>query len=133
MNSIEQAKAIATAAHSGQFRRDGVTPYIRHPEAVASRVQDEKAQMVAWLHDVIEDTLETGETLRAKGLPDDVVEAVELMTHPETVPYMDYLKSIKENPLSKEVKIADMLTNLADTPTKKQIKKYAEGLLLLVD
>lgn len=34
---------------------------------------------------------------------------------------------------AKTVKIADMLANLADDPTEKQIKKYALGLVYLLD
>jgi (p)ppGpp synthase/HD superfamily hydrolase len=57
MNAVKKVEVIATKAHEGQYRRDGVTPYIEHPKAVAARVKgDEKAEMVAWLHDVIEDT-----------------------------------------------------------------------------
>ena len=124
---------LALAAHNGQFRRDGVTPYIKHPEAVAARVKgDEMAEAVAWLHDVIEDTDQTADDLRAMLVPDNVIAAVELMTHPHGEPYKDYLKRIKTNPLATKVKIADMLANLSDSPTERQIKKYARGLLFLL-
>ena len=54
---VRLAAQIATDAHRGQFRRDGVTPYISHPEAVAKRVEgDDLAEAIAWLHDVLEDT-----------------------------------------------------------------------------
>jgi len=43
------------------------------------------------------------------------------------------LYCVKCNELARKVKIADMLSNLADNPTDKQIKKYAKGLLFLVD
>ncbi len=31
------------------------------------------------------------------------------------------------------VKIADMLHNLSETPTKNQVKRYAKGLMFLLD
>ena len=34
MNIVTKSLEIATAAHEGQFRRDGKTPYISHPIAV---------------------------------------------------------------------------------------------------
>jgi (p)ppGpp synthase/HD superfamily hydrolase len=134
-NGLEKIRLIATTAHHGQFRRDGVTPYIKHPEAVVTRVdaEDINAQMVAWLHDVLEDTELTANQLRSMLVPDAVVTAVELMTHPDGEPYEIYLTRIKANPLATKVKIADMLTNLADTPTEQQIRKYAHGLLFLLN
>ena len=130
---LDSIRLLALAAHNGQFRRDGVTPYIKHPEAVAARVKgDEMAEAVAWLHDVIEDTDQTADDLRAMLVPDNVIAAVELMTHPHGEPYKDYLKRIKTNPLATKVKIADMLANLSDSPTERQIKKYARGLLFLL-
>jgi hypothetical protein len=55
------------------------------------------------------------------------------MTHKDGESYGKYLEPIKNNPLAKKVKIADMLANLADSPTEKQIQKYAKGLLFLLD
>ena len=69
MNAVKKVEVIATKAHEGQYRRDGVTPYIEHPKAVAARVRgDEKAEMVAWLHDVIEDTKKEKKTRTRKSL-----------------------------------------------------------------
>jgi len=49
---VRLAEEVARTAHAGQFRRDGVRPYVVHPEAVASRVGDDpQAVAVAWLHD----------------------------------------------------------------------------------
>ncbi|MEM9159668.1 MAG: hypothetical protein AAGB46_11510 [Verrucomicrobiota bacterium] len=130
---ISIAEQIATEAHKGQCRRDGVTPYIVHPRAVVGRVGDDPlAQDAAWLHDTIEDTEETAESLAEKGIDSRVIDAVSLMTHSKSVPYETYLESIKGNPLATKVKIADMLSNLSDNPTEKQIRKYAKGLLFLV-
>lgn len=130
---VELAREIATNAHDGQFRRDGLTPYICHPESVASRVgPDEQMQAAAWLHDVIEDTSETSTSLLEKGIPHEVVTAVGLLTHGDDTPYPEYLKAIKDNAIACQVKIADMLSNLADNPSNKQIRKYAAGLLVLV-
>lgn len=130
---VATAAAIARAAHADQFRRDGTTPYWRHPENVAGRLRgDPVAEAVGWLHDVLEDTAETPAGLRARGLPDEVVERVEKLTKRAGQPYQDYLAGIKADPVARRVKIADMLSNLADVPTEKQIVKYAKGLLFLL-
>lgn len=129
---VELAEFIATEAHEGQFRRGGVVPYIEHPRAVVSRVgADEEAQVVAWLHDVIEDTDVTAEELVQRGIPAPLVEAVVALTKTRETVYEEYLEAIAASPLATQVKIADMLSNLADHPTKKQIRKYAKGLLRL--
>lgn len=59
-NLIQKAKKFAENAHEGQMRKDGVTKYIEHPEAVynlliCSGVKDENMLCAAWLHDVVED------------------------------------------------------------------------------
>lgn len=60
--NIKLAEKIATELHAGQFRADGVTPYIEHPKAVAELVKkyggSEKSVCVAWLHDIIEENAE---------------------------------------------------------------------------
>src|SRR5579862_8815447 len=62
VENIEQAYAVARAAHSGQYRQSG-EPYITHPLAVAKILAewhlDAQALMAALLHDVVEDTLTT--------------------------------------------------------------------------
>lgn len=139
---IRPAAQIAKQAHTGQFRRDGITPYFTHCNDVARRVQvlcpttDEAEREtlidVSFLHDVLEDTDVTIEDLREAGIRPAVIEAVQLLTKPADHSYADYIAAIKSNPIAKRVKIADMLSNLADTPTEKQILKYAQALQFLL-
>jgi (p)ppGpp synthase/HD superfamily hydrolase len=135
MNIIETAKSIAHRAHTGQYRRDGVTPYINHPAAVAEKMANESPEIIAtaWLHDVIEDTDETRKTLVDAGIPNEVVSAVETLTKTRGISYREYLVGVKANPIALKVKVADMLANLSDSPTEKQIVKYARGLLFLTN
>ncbi len=128
-----RAAAIAKAAHEGQFRRDNTTPYILHPAAVAKRVAgDPTAEAVAWLHDVLEDTAVTADELRKQGIPEEVVACVSMLTKTEGAEYEDYLAGIRGHPIARKVKVADMLANLGDSPTERQILKYAKGLIILV-
>ena len=128
-----RAMLIAVAAHKGQFRRDGVTPYIEHPKAVAEKLASESdaVRAAAWLHDVLEDTPVTTDGLRDAGISSEVIEAVELLTKREGVGYTHYLARVRGNEIARKVKIADMLHNLSDGPTERQIVKYAKGLLYL--
>ena len=130
-NLTKSAETIARRGHEGQTRRGGA-PYISHPERVARRVAgDPEAEAVAWLHDVLEDTDETEESLLAAGIPENVVEAVRTLTKSGDLEYLEYLEQVRQNPLARKVKIADMLDNLSDDPKEKQIIKYARGLLIL--
>lgn len=131
---VEIAKRIAIKAHDGQFRRDGVTPYIKHPEAVASRLKDNPGvEAVAWLHDVLEDTSVTVEDLRDQGISNQMIDIVIMLTKKKDIPYDEYIKTIASNRFATEVKIADMLANLSDSPTEDQVLKYMKSLLYLLD
>lgn len=68
---ISRAEAFATAAHEAvnQKRKFTDEPYIVHPRAVASVVQRLQVHsweqiVLAWLHDTVEDTGVTRETIR---------------------------------------------------------------------
>ncbi len=132
---IKTAEEIARVHHAGQFRRDGTTPYIKHPEAVADKLATMPPEYIAaaWLHDVLEDTSASIEILMTAGVPQCVIDAVALLTRTETKSYMDYLADIRGNEIACAVKIADMLHNLSDSPTRSQVRRYAKGLLFLTD
>ena len=119
---------IAYDAHYGQVDR-GKTPYIFHPMHVAESMKDEDSTVVAILHDILEDTPVSAELLRRKGIPERLIEAIEIMTHREDEPYMVYLYRIvnSKNKLSLRVKYADVLHNLDATRTKTgKLPKYLE-------
>lgn len=128
---LELAIKIATKAHEGQFRRDGVTPYIEHPKAVADKFTDTRLKSIAWLHDVIEDSDQTELSLLEAGISHVVADAVNVLSRHEGQSYGDYIKWVKSDALARKVKIADMLTNLTDTPTPRQVERYTKGVLFL--
>ena len=119
------AKAIAFAAdkHKEQLRKDG-TPYIYHPLKVAELVKNEghsiKCQIVAILHDVLEDTDASEEDIRSFG--EDVLVAVKLLTRLPGTPENVYVEGILENPMATIVKNADKLHNIKDAGTISDIK-----------
>jgi (p)ppGpp synthase/HD superfamily hydrolase len=133
MTLIEKAEWMARMVHKGQTRRDGKTPYISHPQAVAQMVKnDDRVKAVAWLHDVIEDAkFHVEADMRFNEIPEDVIEAVKILTRTKDVPYEEYLKRIKKNDLARSVKVADMLHNLSDKPTEKQKERYTKGIEFL--
>jgi len=128
------AQTLAEAAHRNQFRRDGKTPYIKHPEAVANKFENGSLEWeIAWLHDVLENTYMNAQDLLDEGIDTIVVEAVKALTMHSGEEYIVYLESVCKNQSAVRVKIADMICNLNDTPTKNQIRKYAHGLIYLLE
>ena len=129
MDLIGKAEQTATMAHCGQYRRDGIT----HARDVASRVSSDAEKIVAFLHDTIEDTALTRSDLLDQGFPQFMVDAIVLLTKDDDTIYDDYILKISQNKLATNVKIADMLSNLSDNPSKKQTKKYAKSLQILIN
>ena len=132
-----KAMKIAFEAHKNQTDKSGI-PYIYHPIHLAEQMTDEKTACVALLHDVAEDTDITFEELTSEGFPDDIIEALRLMTHDKSVPYTDYVKEIKKNPIAAKVKLADLkhnsdLTRLneIDEKANSRAKKYTDAIELL--
>ena len=108
-----RAMQIAYEAHHGQLDKCGM-PYIFHPYHLAEQMEDEYAVCVALLHDVLEDTDYPREALAAE-FPAVVMEAIDLMTHKEGVPYLEYVEKIKPNALARTVKLADLTHNCDKT------------------
>ncbi|RBR31951.1 HD domain-containing protein [Enterococcus cecorum] len=133
----QQALAIAKDAHKGQVDKAGVD-YIQHPLFVASLVEGELAKTVALLHDVVEDSDWTLEDLRMEGLPEEVVQAVGILTKKRNENYEEYILRVKQNPLARQVKLADLkhnsdlsrLANVTDRD-RKRVAKYQKAISYL--
>jgi (p)ppGpp synthase/HD superfamily hydrolase len=110
MATIEQALRIAAQAHEGQKDKEGL-PYILHPLRVLSSVEGEEAQVVAVLHDVVEDTSVTLDDLRRAGFSAVVLAAVQCVTHGKDEPYAEYVVRCKANEIARRVKLADLADN----------------------
>jgi (p)ppGpp synthase/HD superfamily hydrolase len=135
-NLLEKAIVLATQAHAGQKRPDG-TPYILHPLRVMMAQTTIQGQIVAVLHDILEDTNFSAERLEWGGIPPDLVYQVKALTRLRES-YKSYITNIANFELAKQVKIADLKDNmnLLDLPeiTDRDLqrqKKYAMALKYL--
>lgn len=134
--NTRKAMKIAYNAHEGQLDRSGV-PYVFHPFHLAEQMKTEEECIVALLHDVVEDTDVTFEQLKEE-FSDKIIQALKLLTHDDSVEYMDYIRDIKDNPIAKNVKLADLKHNSdmtrLDEWTEKDARrnlKYAEAIKIL--
>ncbi|MFL5385827.1 MAG: HD domain-containing protein [Longimicrobiaceae bacterium] len=111
MADLEEAIRIAVEAHRGQKDRAGA-PYVLHPLRMMLRVRTDAERMAAVLHDVVEDTAWTLDDLRARGFPDEVLEAVDRLTRRPGEPYDAVVERAAAHPVARRVKLADLEDNL---------------------
>ena len=133
----KKALKLCFEAHKEQVDKSGL-PYVFHPFHLAEQMESEETTVVALLHDVVEDTDYTIEDLTAMGFDKAVTDAIALMTHADGVDYMDYVRAIKENPIAKAVKLADLTHNselsrldIIDEKALQRVKKYKEAIKIL--
>ena len=133
----KKALKLCFEAHKEQVDKTGM-PYVFHPFHLAEQMRDELTTVCALLHDVVEDSEYTFEDLQGMGFPKEVLSALRLLTHDKNVPYMDYVKTIANNPIARAVKIADLrhnsdLTRMdrVDERAIERTEKYKNALAFL--
>lgn len=114
------ARRMAEIAHRGQLDKAG-RPYIEHPARVAGRLSDEDAVIVAFLHDVVEDTDITLDQIEAL-FGDRVRGAVEAITR-RCGEGDAYYARINANALARAVKLED----LADNADPARLSQLSDG------
>lgn len=134
-----QAMKLCFEAHKDQVDKSGL-PYVFHPFHLAEQMSGELTVTTALLHDVVEDTDLTLADLEKMGYPTPVLNALKLLTHKKGVPYMEYVAAIKENPIARAVKLADLkhnsdLSRLENVTGKdlQRVEKYAAAIRLLTE
>ena len=113
MMTIEEALHLAADAHDGQKDLDG-NPVILHPITVGLAGRNREEIIAGLLYDVVEDTNFTFDDLLRKGVDEEIVDALRLLTHSDDLSYEDYVKRIAEsrNSIAIHVKYNDLCHNL---------------------
>ena len=137
------AQEIATMAHGAQVDKVG-EPYILHPGRLADAMEylygpDSDEVVVAWLHDVVEDTDWTLEDLELAGCTQRQLDALAAITHHKHEPNVDYLERVKANEVATHVKLGDITDNTSparmarlDEATRDRLRiKYEKALAQL--
>ena len=107
---IKKALQICFAAHKNQLDKSGM-PYVLHPLHLAEQMETETEVCAALLHDVLEDSVYTLSDLEQAGIPETVREALQLLTREPHTHYLDYVVRLRENPIARRVKLADLAHN----------------------
>jgi len=122
---VPDAHLLALEALEGQVDRQGRDYYLSHlrPIAEALRPFGAHAEMAGVLHDIVEGTRDDPDPgrrydldrLRALGVPEPVVEAIDAVTRRPGEPYISGLiRRAAAHPLGRLVELADNRHNLAE-------------------
>ena len=141
---------FAAEAHNGQLLPDTTLPYIVHPGMVCMEVmaalqaeaghEAELAVQCALLHDVLEDTTVTYETLQAE-FGERVAQGVQALSKDKNLPKSeqmdDSLRRIRLQPREVwMVKLADRINNLRTPPsywTEEKKAQYREEAIKILE
>lgn len=136
--TLERAIEIAARTHAGQVDKGGA-PYILHPLRVMLRVAPGPQQIVAVLHDVVEDSDISFEDLEREGFSAEVINGLRAVTKVEGESYEDFVARAALDPVGKAVKLADLMENsdlsrIAEPSQKdlERIEKYGRAIRYLM-
>jgi len=111
MSDLQRAIEIAVDSHREQKQKNGL-PYILHPLTLMLQMNSDETRIAAVLHDVVEDTQWELSDLKQEGFSEQVLDAVNCLTHTADVSYDDYIKIVASNPVARQVKLADLKDNM---------------------
>lgn len=134
MPTLDDAIALARQVHQGQVDKAG-KPYIEHVLRVVSYLDTPDEQIIGALHDVLEKSAYTAQTLLKLGYPEPIVHAVVCLTKAHGEEYDAYIRRVKSDDLARRVKLADLKDNMdmarLAAPTSadwERLRKYERAL-----
>ena len=118
---LEIAIKLAEKYHKGQFDKGG-KPYIEHPLRVMESVESLEEKVLAVLHDVLEDCDVYKDQIIKEGIPEYLVEKLEILCKGKNEKYFDYIDRIKADQSAINVKLSDLKDNM----NLKRLKEVTE-------
>lgn len=129
MATLENAITLAVQQHAEQVDKGG-QPYILHPLRVMLQLQQPDQQIVAVLHDILEDTHTTAQDLQNLGFQTHIIQAIQALTKLPHETRVQAAMRTAQNPLACAVKIADVQDNMNLTripnPTARDLARLEE-------
>ena len=134
MSTLEKAIALAATQHAGQLDKGG-QPYILHPLRLMLQFSNPTLQIIAVLHDILEDTSTTTEDLEALGFSAKIIPAIQALTKQTGESRLEAAKRTALNPLATQVKYVDVLDNMnltrINNPTPRDFARLEEYKVVL--
>jgi len=129
---LKLAEEISKEYHKGQKRLDG-SDYFLHLQGVADLMPEEAIglKIVAWLHDILEDTPMIKEKLLKLGFDEGLIKSVVVITREKGGNYLNYILRCSKDEIAREVKIADLTHNLSNLKKGSLRDKYLLSLYIL--
>ena len=126
-SDLEKAIILATKLCEGQLDKTGEL-YIIHSLKVMLKMDTITEQIVAVLHDISKCNINTLPILKDAGFSEEVIISLGLLTKKEDITYMEYIKNLSKNSISRRVKIEDLRQNLNPKKLKSMTIKDLEKL-----
>ena len=134
MSTLEKAIALAATQHAGQLDKGG-QPYILHPLRLMLQFSNPTLQIIAVLHDILEDTATTAEDLKALGFSAEIIQSIQALTKQTGESRLQAAKRTTLNPLATQVKYVDVLDNMnltrINNPTPRDFARLEEYKVVL--
>ena len=138
MMKLSTALNLAIKAHTGQFDKGG-QPKLFHAMRVADNfVGDGFLQVVALLHDVVEDSDYTFEDMTDNGLGEVQLSILKALTHSKDETYFEYIGRVARSPGAIKIKLADLADNMnpvrmarANMNSDSMLKRYRRAVAIL--
>jgi len=139
-DKIRVAMDFASFYHKGQYRKSTKLPYFTHPFNVYLLAKKyglgKNEKILSLLHDTVEDAnKEDVDTIKKEityFFGNQMLKLVLLLTK-EISDYKKYLDMVAKYPDVLNVKLLDMMHNLSDSPSQKQIDKYTDAIKYLLE
>lgn len=120
--NLARAERLANLSHKhqtyngGSYFHNHILEVVRN---VATKTENVETVIIAFLHDIVEDTDVTLEDLKEAGFSEFVLNGVDTLTKRKGETYYNYISRViaSRNPEYKRVKLADLEVNLANGHT----------------
>jgi (p)ppGpp synthase/HD superfamily hydrolase len=136
--TLEDAIAAAAKLHRGQRDKAGAV-YVLHPLRVMMAVETEQAQILAVLHDTVEDAGWEALRQHVGALPSWLEEGLDALSRRSGETYDDFIARVDRHPLARIVKLADLADNMdlsrIREPTMadhQRVEKYRRARTILL-
>ena len=107
---LERAKAVVEREFANRYEEGEC--YKLHAYRVMEAMDTEEEQIVALVHDIVDDTEVSIADLEGEGFSKKVINALEDLTKGNDVRYFDYIEDLALNPIAAKVKIAELKDNM---------------------
>ena len=134
MSTLEKAIALAATQHAGQLDKGG-QPYLLHPLRLMLQFSNPTLQIIAVLHDILEDTPTAVKDLEELGFSAEIIQAIQALTKQTGESRLEAAKRTALNSLATQVKYIDVLDNMnltrINNPTAHDFARFEEYKVVL--